>query len=256
MEKNAKVIWNNAEWTKQARNIIQGIKKFPKESKIFIFLRHSQREHSNEASVLDKLGLTDLGSQIASIFGENLPISRLLKIYHSHSPRCIQTAHKICDGFQQVGGICEIVGTASPVNKLKSKKGLITTQALKLGGNGFISRWYDKKYTEDEIVPFENYCVNVFNFIKSISEESQVGFICIHITHDIFILALRKGWFDLSTPHSWPSFLSGFAITFKKNPNLFLDLGKSLPAPILLWNGNTIPLFKIYKSGGEKYGKK
>ncbi|MHA2283765.1 MAG: hypothetical protein ACXAC5_23220 [Promethearchaeota archaeon] len=38
-------IWENADWTVQARNITEAVAKFPEASKIILVLRHSHRNN-------------------------------------------------------------------------------------------------------------------------------------------------------------------------------------------------------------------
>ncbi|TFG09949.1 MAG: histidine phosphatase family protein [Promethearchaeota archaeon] len=245
MSQNIEAVWQTAEWTKQARNIISGIKLFPKNAKIFLFLRHSQREDSNDATVLDKMELTELGFDIARIFGTKLPTSRHLLLFYSHSPRCVQTAQAIIEGFYENGGRYEVRGTQTPVNKLNSKKGFITTQALKYGGPDFITRWRENNLPRSNIIGFEEYCQKVYNYIKDFGESSREGTVCIHVTHDLFVMALREGWFNYSSEYYWPSFLGGFAISIGLDTNYLLDHRSRVPIPFVQRDGKTTPLFKI-----------
>ena len=86
MIRDYKTIWREADWTFQARNIVQGLKQFPQNAKIVLFLRHSHRKESNNAKELDRLGLTEIGCEIAKIFGKSLPKERPLRLFHSPSP--------------------------------------------------------------------------------------------------------------------------------------------------------------------------
>jgi len=255
MKNNIQYIWNNAEWTSQARSLIQGLNQFSQDSKIFVFIRHSHRKESLDANELEKLGLTELGCEIARIFGRSLPKNRALKLFHSPSPRCIETVQNIIEGFHETGGFYDIYGTNSPVNNTKSSKNFITTQALKYGGIEFIERWHDYKFSKKDIIPFNDYCMNVYDHAMRISEKAQEGEICIQVTHDIFIMALRYGWFDISIKHYWPSFLGGFAVSFDIGSNFLLDVGKQIPELIKIWNGKNTPLFTLKnEKGGDKYG--
>ena len=53
MIRDYKTIWREADWTFQARNIVHGLKQFPQNAKIVLFLRHSHRKESNNAKELD-----------------------------------------------------------------------------------------------------------------------------------------------------------------------------------------------------------
>lgn len=107
MKKDYQTIWREADWCYQARTIIQGLNQFPQKAKIVLFIRHSQRSESNDAKELENLGLTNEGCEIAKIFGALLHKERKLRLFHSPSPRCVETAEKIHQGFRKIGGISE-----------------------------------------------------------------------------------------------------------------------------------------------------
>jgi len=44
-------LWNELEWTADARQIIEGLKNYPKDSKIILILRHSQRNEPRDFNV-------------------------------------------------------------------------------------------------------------------------------------------------------------------------------------------------------------
>jgi len=246
-------IWKNADWCFQARSITQGLTKFHKDAKVVLFLRHSHRKSSNDPSELQKLGLTAKGHEIAKIFGTFLPYKRSLQIYHSPSPRCQETAKGILKGFRKIGGSGKLMGSTSSLNNTKSKKGFITTQALKYRGIKFIQRWHDDFFPKDSIVPFSDYCTNVYKQIINDLMNTQTIGINIHVSHDLFIIGLRYGWFDRIFKNRWVSFLGGFAVSLNSGQNFLLDIGNLSLEPIKLYNNNSIPIFIIKnKNGGEK----
>ena len=100
MSKNfTEKIWEENTWTNQARNVIEGLNKFPSRSKIIILMRHSQRYEPKLVNLNDlkvaNMELTPLGQEIAEKFGERLPIERIIRLFHSLSNRCKETAEKI-----------------------------------------------------------------------------------------------------------------------------------------------------------------
>ena len=74
-------IWQDADWTIQARKIIEAITEFPEESKIILVLRHSHRNNPTENEKIHELKLTPQGHQIAKIFGQNLPKRRTIRLF-------------------------------------------------------------------------------------------------------------------------------------------------------------------------------
>ncbi len=253
MKNDCQTIWRDVDWCFQARILIEGLKKFPQNAKIILFLRHSHRKDSNDVKELENLGLTELGCEIAKIFGSSLPKQRPLRIFHSPSPRCVETALKIIEGYKKVGGVSENLGASSPLNETKSSNGFITTQALKYRGIDFIQHWRDNQFSKKDIIPFSEYCANIYSYIMKTSKTAKEGGFDIHVSQDLFIIALRYGWFDRINIFEWVSFLGGFAVSFNKSQNFLLDLGNKSLESIQLWNRKTIPVFKFdYSKGGEK----
>ena len=190
-----------------------------------LFLRHSHRKSSNDPLELQKLGLTAKGHEIAKIFGTSLPRKRSLQIYHNPSPRCQETAESILEGFRKIGGSGKLMGSTSPLNNTKSNRGFITTQALKYRGIKFIQQWHDDFFPKESIVSFSDYCTNVYKQIKDDLMKTQPGGISIHVSHDLFIIGLRYGWFNQIIENEWVSFLGGFAVSFHNGQNSLLDIG-------------------------------
>ena len=74
-------IWKEGDWPTEARQLINGLKKFPEDSKIILILRHSQRDEPKEIEKLLSLRLTPAGHAIAKKFGENLPNNRTIRLF-------------------------------------------------------------------------------------------------------------------------------------------------------------------------------
>ena len=70
MNENVDEIWENDEWTFQARQIIKNVRKFAGNSKLIMILRHSHRKDSRDVKEMIDMGLTPLGRKIARKFGE------------------------------------------------------------------------------------------------------------------------------------------------------------------------------------------
>ena len=111
-------IWNEGEWTNEARQIIDGLKKFPENSKIILILRHSHRNPQTSFENGQKTRLTSQGHAIAKKFGENLPCNRNIKIFHSIIWRCEETANNIHEGFKNIGGTGELKGHLEPLQSI------------------------------------------------------------------------------------------------------------------------------------------
>jgi len=135
---DTKKIWEESNWTYQARQTIVGINEFPKNSKIILIIRHSHRKESRNIKELSKLGLTSQGHQIAKKFGESLPKKRSIRLFFSISSRCRETAEDILTGFQKKSGKGELKGPFTPLYNMGSSGDFITSQAFKYPGNQFL----------------------------------------------------------------------------------------------------------------------
>ena len=83
--------------------------------------------------------------------------------------------------------------------------------------------------------------------------KTQTGGINIHVSHDLFIIGLRYGWFNRIFKKGWVSFLGGFVVSLNNGQNLLLDIENISIEPIKLWNNNSIPVFIFNnKRGAEK----
>lgn len=228
-------IWENAAWTNQARNIINAIKKFPETSKIIILLRHSHRNNPNKFEKMHEVKLTPQGHQIANIFGQKLPTSRPIRLYHSVVERCQETAEEIIKGFESVGGIGATKGILAPLFDTGTAPGFFLNLFEKESPFKFIHRWVVGFYSPDNIRPFQLYCQNAANVIWKKVKDAQESGIDIHITHDIFIVALRYGWFGLPPDKDWIPFLGGVAFVVKENEIELFDKDRFLSIPIPYW---------------------
>lgn len=230
---NINWIWQNVNWTQEARNLLNGLAKFPKDSKIILILRHSHREDSDDPWKVSELKLTPLGYNIAKKFGENLPKERTIRLFYSFLERCRETAQGILDGFEKVLGNGILMHNLDALVDIGMKAEIFFEEITKYSFTEFFHRWVSGLYSAEIITPFNEYCQNAASIIwKDLGNTSDKG-IDIHISHDLIILSYRLGWFGLRPNNYWPSFLGGFAFTINKNKILLLDYDglKSIEVP-------------------------
>ena len=228
-------IWENAEWTVQARNIIEALKEFPVDSKIMLVLRHSHRNNPTESEKMHELKLTPQGHQIANLFGQKLPTSRTIRLFHSVVDRCQETAEDILTGFESVGGNGTLNGALTPL----FHAGTAPKFFLSIFKNGspleFMYRWAVGFYSPEKITPFQSYCQNAAEVIWKGINDAQKSGIDIHITHDIFLIALKYGWFGLPPDQEWVPFLGGIAFVLSKNEVRLFDIDRFRSIPYPYW---------------------
>ena len=228
-------IWKEGEWTKEARQMIDGLKKFPDNSKIILILRHS---HRNEQITLEKghkTRLTPQGHAIAKKFGENLPSGRSIKVFHSIIWRCEETAKNIHEGFKEIGGTSELKGVLKPLAEIGiNDKQFYFNVFNNVRVLDSFYRWVVGFYNPNDWTPFTEYCKSVAHHILEQVKNSPENGLDIFITHDFNVLTLRFGWFALP-PIKWVKFLGGFAFTIEEDKILLLDYGELKPVAIPHW---------------------
>ena len=151
---NINEIWEQADWTVDARNIIDNLHKFPESSKIILILRHSHRNEPKILKKIHKLRLTPQGHVIAKKFGENLPKSRPIRLYHSIIWRCEETAEEIHDGFKNIGGKSELKGVCPPLYDIGIYNEELIEEFLKQPFHEILFRWATGFYLPEEWASF------------------------------------------------------------------------------------------------------
>ena len=215
MEKENIEIWENSNWTSQARQIINAIGKFPDNSSLSIIMRHSHRIDTDDMQKMANLGLTDLGKELAEIFGRNLPLNRSIRLYYSIVSRCKETAESILKGFQTIGGSGEIFGAFEPLYSFGKDSDFVLKNAYKYPGDKFINRWAVGLFPEKHIKNFTNYSVQ--SAIDIWNQANLSNCINIYVTHDLVVMALKYGWFGIPPGKNWVNFLGGFLMTVLKD---------------------------------------
>lgn len=228
-------IWKEGEWTSEARQIIDGLKKFPDNSKIILILRHSHRNESKTLEKAQKERLSPQGHLIAKKFGENLPRSRSIKIFYSIIWRCEETANNIHEGFKKFGGTSEVKGELKALQTIGiSDKQFFLNEFSNVPILDIFYRWAVGFYNPNVWTPFIEYCQSTAHTILNQVKSSSENELNIFVTHDFNILALRFGWFAL-LPIKWVKFLGGFAFTIEKDQILLLDNNELKPVAIPHW---------------------
>ena len=220
---SANDIWNDEDWTLQARHIVEKLNEFPKSSKIIMILRHSYRNSSDDMWELAGMKLTEVGHEIARKFGSLLPIDRKIQLYYSPIERCKETAEDIFTGFQSIGGTGEFKHSLKELFDVGMNADLFFKQIVKYPYADFLHRWAAGLYSKNVIFPFETYCQDAARVIWNQTQDSPDKSIFINVTHDLITLSLRLGWFGLSPDDYWPDFMGGFAFAINDEDILLLD---------------------------------
>jgi hypothetical protein len=99
----------------------------------------------------------------------------------------------------------------------------------------FMHRWAVGFYSHELITPFHMYCQNAADIIWNGVNDAPERGIDIYITHDIFLLALRYGWFGIPPDRNWIPFLGGVAFALTNKTIKLFDKNRFLSIPIPYW---------------------
>jgi broad specificity phosphatase PhoE len=232
---NVEKIWNNADWTNRAREIVNALRKFPKDSKIILVLRHSHRNEPVGSEKLHELKLTPQGHEIARKFGEELPEERPIRLYHSVVWRCQETAQDILEGFQKKSGKGEIKGSLKPLFFAGTSPKFFIEVFRDGSPIRFLYQWAAGHFSPEHIMSFQDYSKNAAKKIWNKLLNAPDNTIDIHVTHDIFLIALRYGWFGLPPTEEWVPFLGGFAFSIHDNMLNLFDSNQFLEMEAPYW---------------------
>ena len=230
---NIEEIWEQADWASQARNIITTLNQFPKDSKIILVLRHSHRNEPKPLENVNKLRLTPQGHAIAEKFGEGLPISRTIRLFHSVIWRCEETAVNIHNGFKKIGGESEFLEIFEPLHNMGINNRAVLKNFKNYKFREIMYLWAVGFFHSKDWEPFISYCQNTAQLISKHLKDAPEKGINIYITHDWHLMSLRFGWFGLPPDLQWVKFLGGFAFIFEDDHFLLLERDelKSVQAP-------------------------
>jgi len=238
-EKCASKIWKENAWMKQASYIIEGLAKFPAHLKIIIIMRHSQRYEPKLVNENDLKGanmeLTPLGQEFAKLFGENLPIDRAVRLFHSPRNRCKVTAEKIYEGFTEVNGRGFFMGECPSLYGIGINSQSYLDEFNKYKNYQVILRYLAGVYSPDLWSPAQPFYQRSGEQIWSQLESISEGGINIFVTHDFHTMIFRFGWFGLPPDKRWIDYLGGFAFSIMEDHILLLDYGKFIKMGIPYW---------------------
>jgi hypothetical protein len=232
---NFEKIWNESGWTKEARKITSNLEKFPKDSKIVLMLRHSQR---NEPEIMEKdadLSLTQEGREIAKILGKKLPNERPIRLFHSRVDRCRNTAIEISNGLKEMGCKVEMVGHFEPLGNIGIKFDFFIEENKKFKILDLIFRWVSGAYPPDLWPPLIPYSQNTAKLLCNQVKSAPKRGLDIHVSHDLHLVALKFGWFGIPPNERWINYLGGFAFTITDDEILLLDKGEFKKIEIPYW---------------------
>lgn len=205
--------WTHLEWLQGARDLLEWARNTNPDKRIFLFVRHSHRLHSNDQTKLLHIQLTPLGHEMSKQFGRHLPNRGLLEVFHSEHPRCVETAQGILEGYKSTnqnaligGSIRELLGPLVHTS--------IGDELEDYGIDGFINRWANGEFPLSQIESLENFAKRLFRKAVVQIDSARKANLLVHVSHDLVLMSLRKALLGMEAmKQNWIPFLGGFGVT-------------------------------------------
>jgi hypothetical protein len=179
--------------------------------------------------------LTPTGEEFSIKFGENLPIERSIRIFHSPRNRCKVTAEKILQGFTERNGKGDYIGVCNALYGIGINNQSYLDEFNNNANYQVIRRYLAGIYSPDLWPPaqpfYQKSGKQIWGELENITESG----INIFVTHDFHIMIFRFGWFALPPDVRWVDFLGGFAFTIMEDHILLLDHGKLMKLGFPYW---------------------
>ncbi len=99
----------------------------------------------------------------------------------------------------------------------------------------YIQNWANKAFPHDKAQPLSSYSIHSAKIIWKLINDAPKGCINIHVTHEIPIMGLRSGWFNLLPDDKWVNYLGGIAFTIQNEGILLFDIDKFLQVETPGW---------------------
>ena len=179
--------------------------------------------------------LTPLGEEYAKNFGENLPIEREIRLFHSPRNRCKVTAEKINQGFTEVNGKGNLIGECNALYGIGINSQSYLDEFNRYKDYQVILRYLAGVYSPELWPPAQSFYERSGELIWNQTDNIAEGGIKIFITHDFHTMIFRFGWFGIPPDERWIDYLGGFAFSIMENHILLLDHGKLINLGIPYW---------------------
>ena len=179
--------------------------------------------------------LTPLGEEYAKNFGENLPIEREIRLFHSPRNRCKVTAEKINQGFTEVNGKGNLIGECNALYGIGINSQSYLDEFNRYKDYQVILRYLAGVYSPELWPPAQPFYERSGELIWSQIESISEGGINIFITHDFHTMTFRFGWFGIPPDELWVDYMGGFAFSIIEDHILLLNSGKFIKLGTPYW---------------------
>lgn len=191
--------------------MINKLKKYDKDAKIALVIRHSDRELIPEGEIGNEILINEKGVKNSVDFGKLLNQYKINKIFTSPIGRCVQTSEFITNGYGKDIEIIKSNALGDPGLHVSDEK-KAGDFYLKFGFDEMYKRY--KNHQKIPGVPMPKELNKLMtNFIKTNTNQNGIT---IFVTHDSVIafydFALNN---KIYTKNNWINYLSGMILEIK-----------------------------------------
>ena len=210
-------ILSKVSWSGPALKLISYVHELNPSSSVFMIIRHSAREESEDIQKILNAPLTKQGKKAAFEFGQSLPSHFTYHFHHSIIERCKETALCIEKGVRYNGGNTRYQGNLETLTHIKGNSEKII-EFIGRDQENFIRYWMQNQYPPELIEPPLNLAKRTASELMKIFQNNHSpSTIHVFVTHDIHILIYLFYWAKIEKFEEWVQYLEGFILQLKEN---------------------------------------
>lgn len=209
---------NSVEWGQRSISLLERTNELASREPVIMNIRHTER-HPITWDNNDDVLCTERGISCAQEFGAQLPTGWIYRLWHTSSPRTLQTCNAIAVGLKQNGVESIIMGEPRTEFVLDNDSFVRIRNGYQVFSDGdesaitLLSNWNKNKYPADVITPPSEFGKGLAQDLSDNIDER-----CFHIlvSHDVWVAALMESWIK-AHPDDWVNCLDGFLVQLTKD---------------------------------------
>ena len=210
-------ILDSVDWGQRSTSFLERINELDTFEPVIMNIRHTER-HPITWDNNDNVLCTERGISCAREFGAQLPAGWSYRLWHTSSPRTLETCKAIVGGLEQNGVESKIMGEPRTEFVLDNDRFVKIRNGYQDFSDGdesaitLLSNWNKNRYPADVITPPSEFGKGIAQDLSENLDER-----CFHIlvSHDVWVAALMESWIQ-ADPDDWVKCLDGFLVQLKK----------------------------------------
>ena len=234
-------ILSSSDWGEPALALLAQVKRLDPSKPAVLHIRHTEAFATSERENSKMPQQNSRGRQAAIEYGEQLPLTRRYRFFHSNNGRAKETAEAIATGIESRGGLATVAGVIPASWALDEKASEAYTQEFrkKYGEPAWLRRfvysWIAGLAPPKVARPSAEFAELVAEYTASNSRTARLDTVDIYISHDTWVAALLFHWFAEPVPDDGIRFLDGFMMQPRDSGVTLYVRGKKTQAEYPYW---------------------